>query len=176
MNAAVEAAATKPFGFMPFYPGIGVGGHCIPVDPRYLTYSADKVGIESKLVNYANSYNLSRPYSILSQIEKYFDNSISGKNIQLAGISYKINLPDIRESPALKLIELLRQRGANVSWHDPVVEMYKAEVSAPLSEKIDLGLIITPHSSIDFSIWKSSGIDVLDLSANTINYGWTKFF
>ena len=174
-HEAVNAAATKPFGFMPFYPSIGVGGHCIPVDPSYLAFSAESVGIEAKFINLANLTNSAMPKIIAERIKINLDGDLSGKKIQIAGIAYKPNISDIRESPALDLINELKLLGASVSWHDPFVAKYKNEQSSELNVNINLGLIITPHDQIDFSIWKESSVKVLDLSANSKNYGWPKF-
>jgi len=173
---AILAASTKPFGFMPFYPSIGVGGHCIPVDPSYLIYSANQVNIESKLIEFANIINLDRPKVVINLIENYLGAPLIGKRIQVVGISYKIDVSDIRESPVLALIHLMRSRGAQVTWCDPIVGRYLNETSSKLDLNIDLGLIITPHSCIDLSVWKNAGTNVLDLVPNTINYGWDKFF
>ena len=174
-NEAISAAATKSFGFMPFFPGIGVGGHCIPVDPSYLTYSAEQAGADSPLINLANEINLRAPIRIANKIEVKLSGTLIGKEIQLVGITYKPNISDLRESPALILIQELRSRGAIVSWFDPLIEIYNGEKSQPLKSSIDLGLIVTPHNGIDYSIWKNSKTEVIDLSANQMNFGWSKF-
>lgn len=174
-HEAIMAAATKPFGFMPFYPSVGVGGHCIPVDPSYLSYSAEIAGVDAKFVELANKVNSSMPQVIKERVKNYLGGDVSGKKVQIAGISYKPDISDLRESPALELINELETAGAIVSWHDPFVEEYKGKQSIPLSSKIDLGLIVTPHSQIDFTIWRNSNVKVLDLSANSNNYGWPKF-
>jgi len=171
----IQAAATKPFGFMPFYPGIGVGGHCIPVDPSYLLYSAESLGYGAKFIDLANETNLGMPNIVASRIQKYFGGNLQGKRIQIAGISYKPNISDLRESPALELMKVLTNLEAKVSWCDPYVVNYNGQSSTELNHDIDLGLIITPHDKINFSTWKNSGTKVLDLSANTQNYGWPKF-
>ena len=171
----IKAASTKPFGFMPFYPSIGVGGHCIPVDPSYLAFSAESVGAEAKFINLANLTNSSMPKIIAQRINFILDGNLKGKKIQIAGITYKPNISDLRESPALDLITELKLLGASVSWYDPIVTKYDNQQSSELNSDIDLGLIITPHDQIDFSIWKQSGVKVLDLSANSTNYGWPKF-
>jgi len=173
---ALTAASTKPFGFMPFYPSIGVGGHCIPVDPKYLSYSAKLAGGVPKLIDLAHDINTSMPKSVALRIKTELSNNLSDKKIQLAGIAYKSNIPDLRESPALELINELRKLGALVTWHDPVVGKFANETSVELDSNVDLGLIVTPHDQIDFSLWKNSGVRVLDLSANSIDYGWPKLF
>lgn len=173
-HEAINAASTKPFGFMPFYPSIGVGGHCIPVDPSYLAFSAESVGTEAKFITLANLTNSSMPKIIAERIKVILDGDLTGKRIQIAGITYKPNISDLRESPALDLIHELKSLGANVSWYDPFVTQHNEQQSSNLNSDIDLGLIVTPHDQINFSIWKESGIKVLDLSANSTNYGWPK--
>ena len=174
-HETIKAASTKPFGFMPFYPSIGVGGHCIPVDPSYLAFSAESVGVEAKFINLANLTNFSMPKIIAERIRIVLDGNLSDKRIQIAGITYKPNISDLRESPALDLIYELKSLGASVSWHDPFATNYKDQQSSELNPDIDLGLIVTPHDKIDFSIWKKANVKVLDLSANSTSYGWAKF-
>ena len=174
-NDAVIAAGTKPFGFMSFYPSIGVGGHCIPVDPSYLLFSAEQVGIDSKLINLANQINISRPKIVADRIRIQLGGDLVDKRIQIAGITYKTDVADLRESPALELITELKSLGAKVLWFDPYVETYNDERSHPLDPNIDLGIIVIPHHTIDFSIWKKFNTRVIDLSANHRNYGWPKF-
>ena len=174
-HEVIEAASTKPYGFMPFYPSIGVGGHCIPIDPSYLAYSAESVGVKANFIDLANRVNLLTPYSVGQRIKARLDGDLNGKKIQIAGISYKPNVADMRESPVLELMKELSELGAIISWHDPLVKEWGGHRSVALDTMVDLGVITTPHDSIDFTIWQESGIDVLDLSANTKNYGWPKF-
>jgi UDP-N-acetyl-D-glucosamine dehydrogenase len=101
---------------------------------------------------------------------------LSNKRIQIAGIAYKPNVPDVRESPALELMQELKNLGASVSWHDPVVIEWNGEKSSIMDMDIDLGLIVTPHSGLDLTPWKLANIRVIDLSANGINYGWPKLY
>ena len=175
LHDAINAAATKPFGFMPFYPSIGVGGHCIPVDPAYLSYSARQVGVESKFIDLANATNLNMPAKVVSRIESQLKIELNGMKIQIAGIAYKTGISDMRESPALELIKVLESKGSQVTYHDSFISNWKHLHSEPLRTDIDLGIIVTPHSQIDFSIWKKANVKVLDLSANSNNYGWPKF-
>jgi UDP-N-acetyl-D-glucosamine dehydrogenase len=174
-HETIKAASTKPFGFMPFFPSIGVGGHCIPVDPSYLAFSAESVGAEAKFINLANLTNSSMPKNIAARIKIILGGNLNGERIQVAGITYKPNISDLRESPALDLINELRSLHAIVSWHDPFIGTYNNETSSELDSDSDLGLIVTPHDQIDFSPWKLSSTKVLDLSANSKNYGWPKF-
>ena len=171
----IKAASTKPFGFMPFYPSIGVGGHCIPVDPSYLAFSAESVGIEAKFIKLANRTNSSMPKMVAQRIMVALGGDLIGKKIQIAGIAYKPNVSDIRESPAIELIKILKDLGARISWCDPYVASYDGQISEELDIDIDLGLIITPHDKINFSIWRNSNTKVFDLSANLNYYGWPKF-
>lgn len=173
---ALTAAATKPFGFMSFLPGIGVGGHCIPVDPYYFTELLKQRGLNSPMIDLANQINLLQPGLIVDRILQLNNGSVSGLKIQLAGITYKIDTPDLRESPALELMSKLKELKAIVTWCDPVIGEYNGVESQSLSDNIDIGLIITPHSSINFESWKKSKIKVYDLSTTLTDYGWDKFF
>jgi len=175
-HEVISAAATKPFGFMPFYPSIGVGGHCIPVDPTYLSYSAEQVGIESKIISLANKVNRASPAYTASKIVDLFKGNVSKKRIQFAGLAYKPNSSDTRESPAIELMEILTNLGAKVTWCDPLVKIFNNQKSVDLNPNNDLGLIITPHDVIDLKPWKNVNFPVLDLSANSKSFGWPKFF
>jgi len=174
-HEAITAAATKPFGFMPFYPSIGVGGHCIPVDPIYLSFAAGKKGTQTLFINLANQTNLGMISYVINRIKDQMNGSLNSLRIQIAGVSYKKNISDLRESPALILITELKKSGADVSWFDPLVDLDLPGRCQNLEQNIDLGLIVTPHDSIDFSIWRKANIRVLDLSADSNNYGWPKF-
>jgi len=174
-SEAIKAASTKPFGFMSFYPSIGVGGHCIPVDPTYLGYAAKQVGVEANFIDLANSINSKMVDYVVTKIKSKIETEMSRLRIQVAGIAYKPGVSDLRESPALNLISELRKEGAKVIWHDPLVKSWNSEKSSELSTSIDLGLIVTPHKVIDFSVWKNKELRVLDLSANAEDYGWSKF-
>jgi UDP-N-acetyl-D-glucosamine dehydrogenase len=131
--------------------------------------------MEAQFINLANAVNSSRPRKIALRIQDELGGSLLNKNIQIAGIAYKPDVSDLRESPAIELIEELIGLGAKVSWFDPLVKDYNNLKSEPLDPNADIGLIVTPHSQIDFSIWKKANVRVLDLSANSINYGWPKF-
>jgi UDP-N-acetyl-D-glucosamine dehydrogenase len=174
-SEAVKAASTKPFGYMPFFPSIGVGGHCIPVDPSYLRYAANKFGASTKFIELANYINLSTAQSVAKRIQYHFNGELNGISIQLAGIAYKPGVPDLRESPALLLMDELLKLGAKVTWCDPLVSEFNNSMSTPLDPDVDLGLIITPQDNIDFLIWKNAGTRVFDLSPNGKSYGWPKF-
>jgi UDP-N-acetyl-D-glucosamine dehydrogenase len=176
MHEVVDAAATKPFGFMAFRPGIGVGGHCIPVDPVYLTYSGDKNNVEMELVKLSNLKNQKQIHYVLNSVISEFNGCLIGKKIQIVGIAYKKNISDTRESPALELLNELRKLGALVTWHDPVVQEFKGEKSQDLQLDLDIGMIITPHDAIDFHIWGDNKFKVLDFSSGQQILGLPKFF
>jgi len=169
----IKAASSKPYGFMPFMPSIGVGGHCIPVDPSYLSFAARQAGVDASFIDLANSVNALMPEYIAARIEKLLGGKLAGKKIQIAGISYKADVSDTRESPVLVLVAKLRELGADVSWHDELVGACNGEKSSKL-EAVDLGIIATAHSGVDYSPWKNSQSMVIDLST-TAYTGWQKF-
>ena len=146
----IEAAASKPYGFMPFYPGAGVGGHCIPVDPIYLASAARDAGSPSRFIELARDINSAMPaYFVGRAVEKL--GTLSGKAIIVIGVAYKANVSDTRESSAEKLIDLLRGAGAIVSWHDDLVGAWRGEESSALSASFDLAILVTPHDGLDMA-------------------------
>ena len=150
VNEVVKAASTKPYGFMPFYPGAGIGGHCIPVDPIYLASAAKGVGVETKLIDLANEINKSRAKYFLQRANNMLG-TLHDKRILVIGVAYKSNVSDTRETPALNLIHLLREAGARVEWHDDLVKTWEGESSSSISDKFDLAILVNPHSNTDFS-------------------------
>jgi UDP-N-acetyl-D-glucosamine dehydrogenase len=151
----VEAAATKPFGFMSFKPGPGLGGHCIPVDPFYLTWKAREYGFYTEFVELAGKVNENMPYYCRSLISQALNHgkqrSLNGSKVLVLGVAYKADIGDVRESPALKLMELLRNAGSDVSYHDPHVPSLNGERSVALEPgKYDCVAIVTAHSEIDY--------------------------
>jgi UDP-N-acetyl-D-glucosamine dehydrogenase len=166
----LSAADSKPYGFMKFLPSIGVGGHCIPVDPSYLSFTAAQAGLDAKFINLANQVNLNMPAYVANRINNEY--GVRNKSIQVAGIAYKPNVADTRESPALSLIRNLRQLDATVTWHDPHVKTWNNESSTPLTT-CDIAIICTAHNEIDFAPWKSLPV-VIDVSTSS-NLGWPKF-
>ena len=175
VESGSAAAATKPFGFSPFVPGVGVGGHCIPVDPNYLSYAAEQLGINANFIKLAEKTNIEMPMYLAKRFQKDLGGSLVDKNIQIVGLSYKTEIADLRESPAIALINELRRLGAVVTWHDPIVKKWNGEQSCELNLKVDLGVIVTPHGSIDFEPWQLGNIRVVDVSATSQEYGWTKY-
>ena len=156
---ALEAAASKPFGFMKFIPGIGVGGHCIPIDPHYLTYKLKLLGYDSKLINLASDINEFMPiYSVEKITEALNLKQIALKNskILLLGITYKKDSSDLRESPALKIWELLEKKFAKVSFYDLSIEEYRGKKNASLCDlqTFDCVCILVKHSNLDYDYIK----------------------
>ncbi|CAN2246197.1 WecC UDP-N-acetyl-D-mannosaminuronate dehydrogenase [actinobacterium SCGC AAA044-D11] len=150
IREVLEASASKPYGFMKFNPGLGVGGHCIPVDPSYFSFAAANIGASTEFINLANRINLEMPNKIVAIIAKEIGVPLTGKKILVCGISYKPNIADIRESPSLRLVNSLIELGAEVSWHDPVVKTFNGEVSVKLpSEHFDLAILAVAHDQMD---------------------------
>jgi UDP-N-acetyl-D-glucosamine dehydrogenase len=150
----VDAAATKPFGFMSFKPGPGLGGHCIPVDPFYLTWKAREYGFYTEFIELAGKVNEGMPYHCRSLISQALNHgahkSLSSSKVLVLGVAYKSDISDVRESPALKVIQLLENAGADVSYHDPHVPSLDGKDSVPLEPAaFDCVAILTAHSSVD---------------------------
>jgi UDP-N-acetyl-D-glucosamine dehydrogenase len=157
----IDAAATKPFGFMPFYPGPGLGGHCIPIDPFYLSWKTRQAGIEARFIELAGYINGQMPHFVVDKVQNALnerDKALKGARIHILGVAYKKDIDDIRESPALDIMHLLLGRKARVSYTDPHVPQLRTDSmelrSEPLDEAVaqaDCVLIITPHAAFDFA-------------------------
>jgi UDP-N-acetyl-D-glucosamine dehydrogenase len=175
----IDAAKTKPFGYMPFYPGPGLGGHCIPIDPFYLTWRAREFGIATKFIELAGEINTAMPQYVLGRAAEALDRQqgkgLSGATVLLLGVAYKKNIDDMRESPALAIWELLRDRDATVTYHDPNVPVIPAtrehasltgSRSVPLDRAVvgavDLVVIVTDHGSVDYSLVAEAARLVVD--------------
>jgi UDP-N-acetyl-D-glucosamine dehydrogenase len=168
----VEAAATKPFGFMSFQPGPGLGGHCIPIDPFYLTWKAREYGFYTEFIELAGKVNESMPYYCRSLVSQALNHarqrSLKGSQVLVLGIAYKPDISDMRESPAVKLIGLLENAGAQVSYHDPHVPEFEhnglAMRSVPLEPgAYDCVVIVTDHASVDYEQLVEDAVLVVDL-------------
>ena len=164
----IEAAATKPFGFMPFQPGPGLGGHCIPLDPYYLAWKAREFDFNTRFIELAGEINNNMPYfcrSVISQaLNHRAQKSLKGSRILLVGVAYKADIGDVRESPAEKVLKLLRNAGADVSYHDPHVPEFDGLRSVPLDPKAyDCIAIVTAHTSIDYDALVDDAVVVVDL-------------
>jgi len=156
----IDAAATKPFGFMPFYPGPGLGGHCIPIDPFYLSWKTKQAGVEARFIELAGYINGQMPLFVVEKIQNALNDRakpLKGSHIHLLGMAYKKNIDDVRESPALDIALLLEKRGARVTYSDPFVPSVSLNArrleSAPMEEMVpqaDCVVIVTDHSGVDY--------------------------
>lgn len=164
----VRAAATKPFGFMPFYPGPGIGGHCIPLDPHYLSWKARQHGFDSQFISLAEQVNSGMPAYVVKLVSTALNDvkkAVNGSKILILGVAYKKDIDDMRESPALSIIDLLRSRGADLVYHDPFVPevtfdhaytigdaepLYNSELTDDIVKNSDCVIICTEHSNIDY--------------------------
>jgi UDP-N-acetyl-D-glucosamine dehydrogenase len=150
VNDVIKTAATKPYGYMPFYPSIGVGGHCIPVDPLYLSNKAREIGAPTRFIDLADQINQETPGYFVGRAEEKIG-GLKGKKVLVIGVSYKPNVADVRETPAEALILGLRNKGAEVFWHDDLVKEWNDEKSVALSNVYDLAIIATPHAYLDLT-------------------------
>jgi UDP-N-acetyl-D-glucosamine dehydrogenase len=150
VRKVIAAAASKPYGFMEFQPSAGVGGHCIPVDPNYLAYVAERAGVAATFIARANQINLEMPEYIVYRVKQDFGGELSGIEFNIIGVAYKANVSDIRETPARRLIELLNKEGASVKWHDPLVKNWNNQESSSISSG-DALIIVTLHDDIDIN-------------------------
>jgi len=144
----LDAANTKPYGFMKFSPSAGVGGHCIPVDPTYLAAVAEENGAPATFIRRANEVNLEMSKYVVDRVQADNGGSLQGKSVLVVGVAYKPNVADVRETAAELVIEHLRNRGAVVTWHDDVVGSWRGESSAPLSGA-DIAIVVTKHDSVN---------------------------
>jgi UDP-N-acetyl-D-glucosamine dehydrogenase len=163
----INAAKTKPFGFMPFYPGPGLGGHCIPIDPLYLSWTAKQNGFEARFIELAAHVNAAMPHLVVNKVAVELNShrkSLNGSRVLVAGVAYKRDIDDIRESPSLDVMNLLRENGVSLSYSDPFVPRLSAKAwhgdvdleSQPLTENtleyVDCVAILTDHSSVDYDM------------------------
>jgi UDP-N-acetyl-D-glucosamine dehydrogenase len=155
----IDAAATKPFGFMPFYPGPGLGGHCIPIDPFYLSWKTKQAGIEARFIELAGYINGQMPHFVVAKVQNALNDvgkPVKGSKIHVYGVSYKRDIDDVRESPALDIMHLLQRRGAVISYSDPYVPEIRLEdrslrgVGAEAGGSADCAVIVTDHSAFDY--------------------------
>ena len=150
VNNVIKAASTKPYGFMPFYPSIGVGGHCIPVDPLYLAQSARLVGAPTRFIELADEINLGMPSYFVDRATDTLG-GLKDKKVLVIGVAYKPNVSDVRETPVKSLIEGLKQKGAQVYWHDDLVKDWNGEKTVTLSSDFDLAILASPHDYLDLT-------------------------
>ena len=170
----IEAAKTKPFGYMPFYPGPGLGGHCIPIDPIYLAWKARIQGFEPRFIDLASKVNADMPEHVAERVSRSlnsrFGKAVKGSKILVLGLSYKKDVTDTRESPAYEVIEKLKERGAAISYHDPFVpesrlcgrKMRSVKLTASELKGKDCVVIVTDHSNVDYGFIVKNSKFILD--------------
>jgi UDP-N-acetyl-D-glucosamine dehydrogenase len=186
----IEAAATKPFGFMPFYPGPGLGGHCIPIDPFYLSWKVKEVGFEARFIELAGHVNGAMPHHVVDKIGEALNShqkAINGSSILVLGVSYKRDIEDFRESPALDIMAAIASKGARLSFHDPYVPQVAARewpggydlTSTPLSaaalQEADCVALVTDHRTFDYDLIRTSARLIVD-SRNAIKGEYAHVF
>ena len=175
----IEAAKSKPFGYMPFYPGPGLGGHCIPIDPFYLTWKAHEYGVSTRFIELAGQINTSMPLRIVQRLaealDERFSRGLRGAKLLILGIAYKKNVDDMRESPALEIMEILKGRSAEISYYDPFIPeiektrehmelagMKSIECTAKELEKMDAVIICSDHDNVDYNFIVENSRLVID--------------
>ena len=182
----IRAAATKPFGFMPFYPGPGIGGHCIPLDPHYLSWKARQHGFDSRFIGLAEEVNSRMPEHVVQLVSDGLNDdrkAMKGSRVLMLGVAYKRDIDDVRESPALSIIDLLRLKGCDVRYHDPYVRevrfddahtesggapLSSVELTDPEIRAADCVVIVTNHSNIDYALVTEAAALVVD-TRNALN-------
>jgi UDP-N-acetyl-D-glucosamine dehydrogenase len=169
----VDAAKTKPFGFMPFYPGPGLGGHCIPIDPFYLSWKARQYDVHTEFIELAGKTNEDMPYYVVKRLMEALNphrKALAGSRVLVLGVAYKANINDMRESPAIKITELLLEKEAEVVYHDPFVPSFavagRTLTSEPLTAELlagsDAVVVVTDHAGVDYGLVAGSAPLILD--------------
>jgi UDP-N-acetyl-D-glucosamine dehydrogenase len=157
VDEVLKAAGTKPYGFMPFHPNVGIGGHCIPVDPLYLQARAAEIGLTSKYIAVSEEINRAMPKYMVERLASECG-GLKGKKVLVVGVSYKADIADTRETPAEPFLHHLNDFGAAVSWHDPIVNSWSGEVSSPVNGDYDLAVVLVAHSDLKMDGWKGGPI------------------
>ena len=175
----IDAAKTKPFGFMPFYPGPGIGGHCIPLDPHYLSWKMRTLNYRARFIELASEINTAMPEYWVDKVWQALNEqgkSVKGANILVIGVAYKPDIDDVRESPALDIIALLMDAGATVSYHDPYVpalrvsgiNLSSVDLDSVLPSSCDCTIVATDHRGVDYGLVYDKSKSVVD-SRNVTN-------
>ena len=176
IHEVIRAAATKPFGFVPYYPGPGLGGHCIPIDPFYLTWKAREFGVNTRFIELAGEINRSMPEWVISKVIDSLNDrskSIKGSSVLVLGIAYKKNVDDMRESPSVELMEILKEKGAIISYSDPHIPVFpkmrkhhfdlkSVEIAADMLGNYDFVLLATNHDAFDYDLIKKHAKLIID--------------
>jgi UDP-N-acetyl-D-glucosamine dehydrogenase len=162
VNEVIDAAASKPYGFMPFRPGVGVGGHCIPVDPLYLTWWARQNGGRAEFVETADSINHAMPKYVALRALEMLDSSVTKPKVLILGVAYKPGVGDVRETPVLELRNHLKAQGAEVAWHDPLVTNWEGSDPVGTDWDCDVAILATNQIGMDLTHLIRSGTRILD--------------
>ena len=162
VHEVIDAASTKPYGFMPFRPGVGVGGHCIPVDPLYLTWWARQNGSMATFVESADSINHAMPRYVADRVLSMVDESISNPKVLILGVAYKPGVGDVRETPVSELRDYLKVKGAEVAWHDPLVQAWEGTQPVDLDWDCDVAILATKQPGMNLDHLIGKGIQILD--------------
>jgi UDP-N-acetyl-D-glucosamine dehydrogenase len=169
VHEVIDAAATKPFGFMKFLPGLGVGGHCIPIDPIYLVEQAEKLGAPTSIIRLSDQINTQMVEYVVSIGKQLLENNLKGKSICIVGLSYKRNISDLRNSPSLILWDLLLEAGANLSYIDDFHPTFRGKHSADLKANyFDLAIVATHHDGLDVEVLKTRSKVILDCTGSIV--------
>ena len=167
IHETLDAANTKPYGFMKFNPSAGVGGHCIPVDPSYLAFVAAEKGVPATFIERANAVNLEMPKYIVDRVMRDNKGSLKNKKVQVVGVAYKPDVADVRETPAELVIKELQAQGAITSWHDPIVKIWLGEDSSPLGGS-EISIVVTLHSEMNMNAILQSAPYVFDTTGKIL--------
>jgi len=190
IHEVIRAAATKPFGFTPYYPGPGLGGHCIPIDPFYLTWKAKEYDINTRFIELAGEVNSYMPLFVTEKVVDALNSvgkSVRGSNILLLGLAYKKNINDSRESPSVRLLELLRAKGAGVAYSDPFVpafppmrehsfDLSSVEITPEVLSKFDCVLLSTDHDDFDYDLIQRHSRLIVDTRGRYSGRGYANVF
>ena len=168
VHEVIDAASTKPYGFMPFRPGVGVGGHCIPVDPLYLTWWARQNGSRAEFVESADSINHLMPKYVAERALSLVDSSVKNPKVLILGVAYKPGIGDVRETPVSELRNQLISKGADVAWHDPLVPVWEGSQPIDLTWECDVAILATKQPGMNLDQLIARGVLILDCT-NTIN-------
>ena len=162
VHEVIDAASSKPYGFMPFRPGVGVGGHCIPVDPLYLTWWARQNGGKAAFVESADSINHAMPKYVADRALRMVDSNIKNPKVLILGVAYKPGVGDVRETPVSELRNYLKAQGADVAWHDPLVPVWEGSKPVDLDWHCDVAILATKQPGMDLTQLIARGIPILD--------------
>ena len=169
VHEVIDAASSKPYGFMPFRPGVGVGGHCIPVDPLYLTWWARKNGFKAEFVESADLVNHAMPSYVDGRALDMVDSSITYPRVLILGVAYKSGVGDVRETPVSELRDQLMSQGAEVAWHDPLVPTWAGSKPVDLDWDCDVAILATNQPGIDIELLLQRGVQILDCTNSRKN-------